>query len=139
MGSPDEVNSPIVFFDGVCNLCNQSVLFIIQRDPEAHFRFATLQSAMGQRILTTYGHATTAQDSVLLFQHSKLYDRSRAALEICRALSGLWPLLYVFIIVPPFLRNGVYDWIARNRYRWFGKKEECMIPTPELRSRFIES
>lgn len=139
MGSRDEVGSPIVFFDGVCNLCDQSVQFIIRHDHRAHFRFATLQSPLGQQILRKYGRAAEAGESVLLLRHGRLFDRSRAALEICRSLSGLWPLLYFFVIVPPVLRDWIYEWVARNRYRWFGKKEACMIPTPELRSRFIES
>jgi predicted DCC family thiol-disulfide oxidoreductase YuxK len=138
MGSSAKIEPRVVFFDGVCNLCNQSVLFIIQRDPKAKFKFATLQSPFAKAVLKKQNWESAEPQSVLLFSRERLFDRSRAALEIARGLNGLWPLLYAFIIIPPFLRNSVYDWVARNRYRWFGKKNECMIPTRELRNRFIE-
>jgi predicted DCC family thiol-disulfide oxidoreductase YuxK len=137
MGSPDEVKS-IVLFDGVCNLCNESVLFVIKRDPDAKFKFATLQSPFAQQRLKEHRADPKRLYSVVLLRGEKMYERSRAALEIARGLNGLWPLLYVFVIVPPFIRNGVYDFIASHRYKWFGRKEECMIPTPELKSRFID-
>lgn len=130
-------NQPVVLFDGVCNLCNASVLFIIKRDPSSRLRFASLQSQYGQEQMKKFGLSTSALNSVLLVKEGKLFQKSSAALEIARMLTGGWPLMYGFIIVPGFIRNWVYDWIARNRYAWFGKKDECMIPTPELKARFI--
>jgi predicted DCC family thiol-disulfide oxidoreductase YuxK len=133
MGTTD----PIILFDGVCNLCNQSVQFVIRHDPNSRFRFAALQSDFGRSELTKHQLDSDKLLSIVLLIGDKVYDRSRAALEIARRLDGLMPLMYVFVIVPPFIRNFVYDWIARNRYKWFGKIDECMIPTPELRARFI--
>lgn len=127
----------IILFDGVCNLCNSSVQFIIRRDPTSKYSFAALQSAFGISQMQKYNLAPGMLNSVVLIEDGQLYQRSTAALKIARNLSGLWPAMYVFIMVPPFIRNAVYDLIARNRYRLFGRREECMIPTPELRSRFI--
>lgn len=135
MGTPDPV-SPVILFDGVCNLCNGSVLFIIKRDPQAKFRFASLQSDFGQQQLHKFNRSVTLE-SVLLIEADKLYDKSTAALKIASKLCGLWPLLSIFRVVPKSWRDGIYTWIARNRYRWFGKRESCMIPTPEFKSRFI--
>jgi predicted DCC family thiol-disulfide oxidoreductase YuxK len=129
--------NPIILFDGVCNLCNGSVQFVIKRDPEGLFRFAALQSSQGQELMRQHNLDTSGLYSIIVVSGDKVWQRSRAALEIVRHLSGLWPLLYAFIIVPPFIRDWVYDRIAANRYKWFGKKEECMIPTPELRARFL--
>ena len=137
MGTPGAIEPPVILFDGVCNLCNQSVQFVIRHDPASRFRFAALQSEFGQSQLDRYHFDKNQLLSVVLVINGKSYDRSSAALEIARRLDGLWPLLYVFVIVPPFIRNFVYDWISRNRYRWFGRTDECMIPTPELKARFI--
>jgi predicted DCC family thiol-disulfide oxidoreductase YuxK len=136
MGTPDPIK-PVILFDGVCNLCNQSVQFVINHDPAAKFNFAALQSPFGQSQLTKHNFDKEEFTSIILVMGDKVYDRSRAALEIAKRLSGLWPLMYAFVIVPPFIRNFVYDWISRNRYRWFGRTDECMLPTPELRARFI--
>lgn len=127
----------IILFDGVCNLCNSSVQFVIRHDYKCTFQFAALQSAAGKALLAEYNIFSDQLASIVLIKEGKAYQRSRAALEIARKLTGLWPLMYAFIIVPPFIRNAVYDWIAANRYRWFGEKNECMIPTPELKSRFL--
>ena len=139
MGTTDTISAAkqVILFDGVCNLCNSSVQFVINHDPRSSFQFAALQSASGKALLKIHGLPDTNLYSVILIRGHQVYQRSRAALEIARGLSGLWPLLYIFVIVPPFIRNGVYDWIAANRYRWFGEKNECMIPTPELKSRFL--
>jgi predicted DCC family thiol-disulfide oxidoreductase YuxK len=136
MGTPGTIDPPLILFDGVCNLCNSSVQFVIRHDHRARFRFAALQSPIGQAILGKHNFSKEKLLSVIFVVDGKAYDRSRAALEIARRLNGLWPLMYVFIIIPPFIRNFVYDWISTNRYKWFGKKDECMIPTPELKSRF---
>jgi predicted DCC family thiol-disulfide oxidoreductase YuxK len=127
----------VVLFDGVCNLCNRSVLFVIDRDPHGHFAFAPLQSDEGQRLLAAYAPGETDLSSVVLVEGGRAYTRSTAALRIARRLTGLWPLLRVFFLVPRPLRDGVYDWIARNRYRWFGREDACRVPTPELRARFL--
>lgn len=136
MGAPGAVG-PVILFDGVCNLCNSSVLFIIQRDPKAKFRFASLQSDFGKAQMLRFGLNDSELNSVLLIKEEILYQKSNAALEIARNLTGGWPMLYAFKIIPAFLRDWVYNWIAQNRYRWFGKKDACMIPTPELKSRFV--
>lgn len=127
----------VVLFDGVCNLCHGAVNFIIDRDPDRLYRFASLQSDAGRSILARYNVDPTRTDSVVLVRNNKAYAKSRAALEITRKLSGLWPILYIFIVVPPFISDVVYDFVARNRYRWFGRQESCRMPGPELKHRFI--
>ena len=130
--------SSVVLFDGECNLCNHSVQFILRRDPARRFHFAALQSSAAQRLLRQSGQAPTLlPDSVVLVEQAKVYTKSTAALRIARRLSGLWPLAAVFLLVPAFLRDGVYDLIAQHRYRLFGKREACMLPSPELRGRFL--
>lgn len=131
------MDHPIILFDGICNFCHSSVNFIIKRDPKCRFRFAALQSNAGKENLQQFKLSTTALDTLVLIQRNCCYVRSAAALRIARQLSGLWPLLFGFIIIPPFIRNWVYDFIARHRYQWFGKKEACMLPTPDLRERFL--
>jgi len=133
----DTAKHPILLFDGVCNLCNSSVQFILKRDKQQAFRFASLQSEEGQKVLEQFEDTPEDLSSVVLVEDGKLYARSTAALRATRWLSGAWPLLYGFIVLPRPLRDAVYDWIARNRYRWFGKKDQCMIPSPELKSRFL--
>ena len=130
--------NPVIFFDGVCNLCNGAVAFIIKRDPKRKFRFAPLQSGAGQAFLKTHGKATESFDTIILKEGGRWYSHSDAALRIARGLSGAWPLVYGFIILPRFLRDAVYRLIARNRYKWFGKQDACMIPTPELRELFLD-
>jgi len=130
-------NKKIILFDGVCNLCNGSVVFIIKRDKKDVFRFAAIQSDEGQELIQKYNIDTSKVDSILLLDGETYYAKSTAALKIARHLKGGYPLLYGFMILPRFLRNWVYDIIARNRYKWFGKKESCMIPTPELKAKFL--
>ena len=129
---------PILLFDGVCNLCNGAVQFIIERDEDGFFRFASLQSDAAKKLLEQYPEAPEDISTIVLLEKGRLYTKSDAALRAARYLSGAWPALYGFVIVPRPIRNTVYDWIARNRYRWFGKKDQCMIPTPELKGRFLE-
>jgi predicted DCC family thiol-disulfide oxidoreductase YuxK len=126
----------VVLFDGVCNLCSGAVQFVIERDPKARFKFASLQSAYGQQQLLHVGIQSQSLYSIILIHDGKFYQRSDAALEIARHLTGGWPLLYGFKIVPRFLRDSVYNFIARHRYHWFGKKDACWLPTPELKARF---
>lgn len=133
------VNQDILLFDGVCNLCNSSVNFIIDHDPKGHFKFAALQSDFGQKKLEELGYNQEEFDSLVLLSNGQVYKKSSAALRIAKKLTGLYPLLYAFIIIPPFIRHGVYDIIARNRYKWWGKRDSCRMPTPELRARFVEA
>lgn len=127
----------VILFDGVCNLCNSMVQFVIKKDSKKLFQFASLQSAYGQQILQKFKLPTTVLNSFVLLEDGKIYTKSTAALRVAKQLKGLWPLLYGFIIVPTFIRNGVYDFIAKNRYKWFGKQETCWLPTPDLRDRFL--
>ncbi|AGA79031.1 thiol-disulfide oxidoreductase DCC family protein [Echinicola vietnamensis] len=127
----------IVLFDGVCNLCNQAVDFIIQRDPKNHFKLASLQDDLSKKLLKGKNLDESYLDSIVLLQNDQVYYKSRAALEIAKKLNGLWPLLYVFIVIPRFLRDPLYDWIARNRYKWFGKRETCRFPTEEDKMKFL--
>ncbi|WP_158796759.1 thiol-disulfide oxidoreductase DCC family protein [Pedobacter sp. L105] len=127
----------IIFFDGVCNLCTGSVRFVISRDKKDLFRFAALQSDTALQQLQPFGFLTGKLNTVMLLENGRLYQRSAAALRIARRLNGGWPLLYAFIIVPAFIRDFVYDLIAENRYRIWGKQESCMIPTPALKAKFL--
>jgi predicted DCC family thiol-disulfide oxidoreductase YuxK len=129
----------VIIFDGVCNLCNAAVRFIIRRDPQARFRFAALQSAPAQALLARVEVDAAAFDSVMLVEDGVVHSRSDAALRVARRLRFPWPLLYALVILPRPLRDSLYDFIARNRYRWFGKRETCMTPTPDLQSRFLAS
>lgn len=127
----------IILFDGVCNLCNAAVLFVIKRDKKNQFLFASLQSPEGKKILTEYNFPEDEIHSFILVEKGKVYTRSTAALKVIKKLNGLWRFFYGFIIVPKFIRDGVYDIVAKKRYQWFGKKNECMIPTPRLRAKFL--
>ena len=128
---------PIILFDGICNFCNSAVNFVIKRDKRGTFRFAPLQSNIGGQVLAAHQLPRGDLRSFLLIENGKIYTRSTAALRVCRYLYGLWPVMYGFIIVPAFIRDRIYNWISKNRYRWFGKKEECMIPDAGIRSRFL--
>lgn len=128
---------PIILFDGVCNLCSGFVQFLIKRDPNAHFRFASLQSEVGQALLKKHGLPTDSIDTVVLVEGDQVYLRSDVGLRIASQMNGLWPLFSVFRILPVALRDPIYNFIAERRYRWFGEKDQCMIPTPELQSRFL--
>ncbi len=127
----------IILFDGVCNLCSGAVRFVIKRDKKNYFKFASLQSEAGKQILRENNLPEDASDSFLFVENKKVFDRSTAALTVVKHLKSLWPLLYGFIIIPRFIRDWIYNFIARNRYRWFGKMDECMLPTPELQARFL--
>ncbi|MCE2773592.1 MAG: DCC1-like thiol-disulfide oxidoreductase family protein [Bacteroidetes bacterium] len=130
-------NNGIILFDGVCNFCNNSINLVIRKDKRDYFRFAPLQSEAGKILTAKFNIDTTKTDSVLLIENDALYSKSTAALRIARKMDGLFPLCYALIIIPKFLRDPIYDYIAKRRYRWFGKKESCMIPTPEIRKKFI--
>ncbi|HMO49673.1 MAG TPA: DCC1-like thiol-disulfide oxidoreductase family protein [Kiritimatiellia bacterium] len=127
----------IIYFDGHCLLCHGAVSFIIRRDPGARFLFAPLDTPVAKAALIRGGRPPSDRGSIILAEGDQLYDQSTAALRIARRLRGLWPLLYILIVVPRPLRDAVYRWIARHRYRWFGKVAECPLPTPDIRDRFL--
>ena len=129
----------VIFFDGVCNFCNNSVNFLIDRDPGAVFRFASLQSDLAKDILPAKGIDPSRMHSIILLKNGRVFQRSNAALEITKDMPGLWPVLWVFKLVPSFIRDFFYNIIANNRYKWFGKLDSCRMPTPELRERFLDS
>ena len=128
-----------ILFDGVCNLCNSFVQFIIKHDPNGRFRFASLQSEVGRQLLAAHSITIVSADpeSVLLVANGKVYSHSTAVLRILRKLGGMWSLLYAGMLLPRFARDAAYRFVARNRYRWFGREEACMLPTPELAQRFL--
>jgi predicted DCC family thiol-disulfide oxidoreductase YuxK len=126
----------IILFDGVCNYCNTMVNFALKRDKKDFLLFTPLQSDAGLALREKYGVAPSV-DSFIYIEKEKAYLYSTAALKVSKHLSGAWPLLAAFFIVPPFIRDGVYKWVARNRYKWFGKKDACMIPTPAVRAKFL--
>lgn len=128
---------PVVLFDGVCNLCNGIVKFSLQRDRNGILRFASLQSDAGKALLREHGIDESQMDTFVFVENGKAFTRSTAGLKLFRSFGIPWSLLYALIIVPRPLRDAVYNWIARNRYRWFGKEESCMIPSPEVRARFL--
>lgn len=133
-----KTESPVLLFDGVCNLCNGTVQWIIERDPQGKIKFASLQSDVGATLLQQHGLPADQLNSVVLIDKGKVYMRSDAGLQLLYLLGGWWGVLSLKLwVVPRFVRNAVYDYVARNRYRWFGKKDQCMMPSPELKARFL--
>lgn len=128
---------PVILFDGVCNLCNRTVNFVIKRDKPGKLQFAPLQSEKGRLYLKQFNLPVNDIKTFVLIEDGMAYTKSTAALKVCKHLNGVWPLCYAFIIVPKFIRDGMYNWIAKNRFKWFGVKQECMIPSPDIRSRFL--
>ena len=131
-------NRPVVLFDGQCNLCNGTVRFLIPRDPNANLRFAALQSQTGQRLLKTFNLTADALDTFILIDGEHCYQKSGGALRVTHYLRFPWPLLQALLLVPALIRDVVYDFVARKRYRWFGRLDDCPLPTPELTDRFLE-
>ena len=129
----------IILFDGVCNLCNSSVQFVIKRDPKKQFRYAALQSEFAQNKLAELNQPIPDIESVIFIHGENVYYRSNAALRIAGHLSGGWPLMKIFLIFPRPIRDAVYNYIGKNRYKWFGKQDSCMIPTPELKELFLDA
>ncbi len=127
-----------VLFDGVCNLCNASVTWIIDRDGKNQFKFASLQSEFGRKTIEKFKLEDDFMDTVLLIEDDKVFVRSDAALRILKLLGGIYSLGVLFFIVPRFVRDFVYNIIAANRYKWFGKSDTCRLPTPELKEKFLE-
>jgi predicted DCC family thiol-disulfide oxidoreductase YuxK len=130
---------PLIFFDGVCNLCNAAVQWVIERDRRGVFRFGVLQSEAGRAALGAATTPTDLPDSIVLIDGARVHIRSDAALRIARELGFPWSLAVIALAVPRPLRDAVYSWVARNRYRWFGRRESCMVPTPELAARFVDA
>lgn len=126
----------IILFDGECNFCNRSVQFILKRDKKEYFSFASRQSEIGKQVCKAY-QINDSVDSLILIENNHAYIQSTAALRICLHLKGAWKALYAFMFIPPFVRNQVYQWIAKNRYRLFGKADTCFIPPPHIRKRFL--
>ena len=129
---------PVILFDGVCNFCNGWVNFLIKQDKKKVFRFAALQSAAGQQLLEKYGLQKEQFDSFFYIENEKVYKASSAGLKLNKKLPFYWQWMQVFWIVPKFMRDRLYNLIAKNRYKWFGKKDVCMVPTPELSNRFLD-
>ena len=131
-------NKKIILFDGVCNLCDKSVQFIIKHDKKNVFRFVALQSDLGKKIIKHIGIDTTKTDSIILYQPGKAYFyKAEAALKIAKELGGIYIVLSLFSVLPNSLSNLIYDWIAKNRYKWYGKKDECMIASAEMKDKFL--
>ncbi|HMO62098.1 MAG TPA: thiol-disulfide oxidoreductase DCC family protein [Ferruginibacter sp.] len=128
---------PVILFDGVCNFCDSTINLVIRRDKKHRIKFAPLQSMAGSQLLQQYGIDENAMDSFVFIENGKAYTKSTAALKVSRYMNRLWPLMAVFFIVPRPVRDAVYDYVAARRYKWFGKKDQCMIPTPDMRSRFL--
>ncbi len=128
----------LILFDGICNFCSYWVQFVMKRDPGKRFRFATLQSAVGQRTFNEIGLPREELKTMILVDGSKRYFKSTAALHIVKKIGGLWAILFIFIIVPAPIRDLLYNVVAKNRYRWFGKREACFVPAPDMKERFLE-
>lgn len=128
---------PIILFDGVCHLCQGSVNWLIRHDPQAKFRFAAIQSPAGELLLRKFHIDPIKLDSIILIEHHRYYSKSTAIFRIVRQLPGLYRWLYIGVILPRFMRNALYDYIASRRYRWFGRDETCLLPTPSIQARFL--
>lgn len=131
------IKEKIILFDGVCNLCNSSVQFVIRHDKKQIFTFSSLQSEFGQKTLNKNGLDPNNFSSFLYLENNTLHTKSSASLRVSKELSGIIKLLYIFIVIPKPIRDWIYSIVAKNRYKWFGKQDSCWIPTPELKSRFI--
>jgi predicted DCC family thiol-disulfide oxidoreductase YuxK len=130
-------NRPVIYFDGVCNLCSRSVQFLLKHDSRKIFRFASLQGNAGQKMLLSNHLPPDQHDSFILQENGRFYTRSTGALRVFKLLGGFWTLLYGLIVIPAFIRDAVYQFISGNRYTWFGKKETCWLPEPEWTERFL--
>lgn len=127
----------IVLFDGVCNFCNSSVNFVMRKDNSDYFRFLPLQSDKGKSIVSKFNLDPENLQTVILLERGRVYTKSTAAIRIARKLRGGWKLFYGFVIVPAFIRDVMYNFVARNRYKWWGKRDVCMVPTPDVKNKFL--
>lgn len=132
------IKQPVILFDGVCNLCNGAVQYVLKHDAQKQFQFASLQSNFGQQVLAKYNLSKTNFSSFILLENDKIYLKSTAALLVAKQLEGAASWLYFFRVIPTFIRDGVYNFIANNRYKWFGKQDACWLPTPALKARFLD-
>ena len=130
--------NPVILFDGVCHLCSRSVQFVIKRDPQQRFRFARLQSAVAQQLLSGRNVTDNGLDSVILIYKGRVYRKSRAALHTLLLLNRAWPVMGVFLLVPRFIADPIYDYIGRHRYQWFGKMDACWLPETDQHWRFLD-
>ena len=131
------IQKPLLLFDGVCNLCNSSVQSVIKYDTKKQFLFASLQSDAAKEILLQFGETNLKLDSVILIYNNKIYSKSSAILKITQLLGGFYSLNIIFYSIPKFIRDKMYDYVAKNRYKWYGKRESCMLPNEELKNRFL--
>jgi len=134
----NQLPHPVLLFDGVCNFCNGTVRLIIKIDPRGKFRFASLQSATGQRLLKQFHLPDNELNTVVLIEGGRAFTRSEVVFQVVRKVGGIWLVLFLFKIIPRPVRDAVYDWVARNRYKWFGRKAACPVPPAEVRERFLE-
>lgn len=132
------IKQPVILFDGVCSLCNGAVQYVLKHDAQKQFQFASLQSNFGQQVLAKYNLSKTNFSSFILLENDKIYLKSTAALLVAKQLEGAASWLYFFRVIPTFIRDGVYNFIANNRYKWFGKQDACWLPTPALKARFLD-
>lgn len=132
-----DIQDLVIFFDGVCNLCNSTINYVIDHEPKGYFKLCTLQSEKGEVFLKNYNLIPKEVKTVILYENNRLYTRSTAALKIAKRFKGPVKVVWIFIIIPRFLRDPVYNYIARNRYRWFGIRDQCRVPNPEIQNRFI--
>ena len=128
---------PLILFDGICNLCNSSVQFVLKKDKNKQFKFASIQSDAAKEILLQFSKNNSDLDSIILIYNGRRYEKSSAILRIGKLLGGFYSLGMVFWLIPKPIRDWVYDYIAKNRYKWYGKKDQCMIPTPEIKNQFL--
>lgn len=133
----ENIPQPLLLFDGVCNLCNSSVQFVINKDKQNKFTFASLQSDAVKEILLQFGETNLNLDSIILITDGEIYSKSSAILKASKLIGGFYSLSIIFYIIPKFIRDKMYDFVAKNRYKWYGKRKSCMIPTKELKSRFL--
>ncbi|MEW6683878.1 MAG: DCC1-like thiol-disulfide oxidoreductase family protein [Nitrospirota bacterium] len=132
------VPTPLILYDGVCRLCTGTVLFVIKRDRRKRFRFASMQSPLGQRLLRSVGLSPDELKTFVLVDESRHFTKSEAALRVAADLGGLWRAVSLLRVIPGPIRDGVYDWVARNRYRWFGRLDQCLVPVPDVLDRFVD-
>jgi len=131
-------HNTIIIFDGLCNLCSAAVQFVIYRDPQEKFRFVSFQSDAGRKLVNDFTNVSNNPETVILIKDNQAYYKSDAALHIAKELSGLWKYAFYFKAVPRPVRDSIYGFIAQKRYKWFGKRDICLVPAPEIRERFIE-
>ncbi|MFN7325463.1 MAG: thiol-disulfide oxidoreductase DCC family protein [Chitinophagales bacterium] len=132
-----KLSMSVLLFDGVCNLCNTSVKWVLLRDKKGEFKFAAIQSEAGQSLLKSFGLENQPLESVILISGRQAYIKSDAAIKVASKLGGIWTIALVFRLVPRPVRDAIYNWVAKNRYRWFGKQEQCLLPQPEWKDRFL--